>query len=294
MALNKLNIKMKKTILLFNVALLLFSCGEKKEKSLEEIIAAGNLEEIRTKKDEIVTQQSKYNNQLKKLEEKIKELDVNKNIPLITSFIAKEDTFQHYLDLQGSVNTKKLLIIYPEYPGLLNQVMVKEGDRVNKGQTLAIIDDGGLNQQLAQLEIQASLAKVTYEKQKRLWDQKIGSEIQFLQVKSNYEAQEKAVKQLKEQLAKTIIKAPFTGIIDEVITEQGSLVSPGVSPLMRIVNLDNMYIETDVPESHISNIVKNKEVSIYFPVLAKTIQSKINQVGNYINPINRTLTLQQD
>jgi len=283
---------MKKSIILIPVALFIFSCGGNKEQSIEEIIASGNLEEIRAKKTEIVSQQSEYSKQLKQLEKKISELDSNKNIPLITSFIAVQDTFHHYLDLQGNVNTKDLLIIYPEYSGILTTIYVKEGDKVSKGQTIAKIDDGGLNQQLEQMKIQADLAKVTYEKQQRLWDKKIGSEIQYLQVKSNYEAQERVVKQLKERIEKTTVKAPFSGIIDEIITEQGSLVSPGISQLMRIVNLDNMYIETDVPEGHISNVIKNKDVTIHFPVLGKTVNAKIGQVGNYINPANRTFKIE--
>lgn len=138
----------------------------------------------------------------------------------------------------------------------------------------------------------ADLAKTTFERQERLWNQKIGSEIQYLQAKSSYEGQQKAVNQLKSQLGKTAVKAPFSGVIDDVITDQGSVVSPGVSQLMRIVNLDDMYIKTDVPETYISNITKNKEVQVEFPVLGKSITSKVRQAGNYINPANRTFKVE--
>ena len=145
---------------------------------------------------------------------------------------------------------------------------------------------------MAQLQIQADLAKTTFERQKRLWDQKIGSEIQFLQAKSNYEAQEKAVKQLKQQIGKTAVRAPFSGTIDDVITEQGSVVSPGQSQLFRIVNLKDMYIETDVPESYITSITNGKNVKVEFPVLGSELDAKVRQAGNFINPANRTFKIE--
>lgn len=166
------------------------------------------------------------------------------------------------MELQGNVTTKNLLIITPEYSGILTNVYVTEGQRVSKGQTLAKIDDGGLSQQLAQLKIQSALAKTTFERQQKLWNQKIGSEIQYLQAKSSYEAQEEAINQLQKQLSKTIVRAPFSGTIDDVITEKGSVVGAGQTPLMQIVNLDDMYIETDVPESYIPTVVQGKNVSV--------------------------------
>ena len=142
---------------------------------------------------------------------------------------------------------------------------------------MAKIDDGGLSQQVAQLQIQADLAKTTFERQKRLWDQKIGSEIQYLQAKSNYEVTKKHCS-IKQQLAKNSVRAPFSGIIDDVITEQGSVVAPGQTQLMRIVNLKDMYIETDVPESYISSITKGKKVEVDFPVLGKTLNQKLDKL----------------
>ena len=159
---------------------------------------------------------------------------------------------------------------------------------MQKGQLLARIDDGGLSQQLAQLKIQFELARTTFERQQRLWEQKIGSEIQYLQAKSNYEAQEQAIGQMEQQLAKTVVTAPFSGTIDDVMTEKGSVVMAGQSSLMRIVNLQNMYIETEVPEKYISSVTVNKNVEIEFPVLQKKLTSRIRQVGDFINPNNRT------
>jgi len=273
-------------------SLLILSCGGNKETTIEDVIASGNLEEIRSRRTEVVTKQQELNDAIKKLDLKIAALDLTKKLPLITAVKIEEKEFNHYLELQGNVNTKNLLVLYPEYSGVLSKVYVKEGQKVKKGQILAKIDDAGMSQQVAQLQIQSDLAKTTFERQKRLWDQKIGSEIQYLQAKSSYEGQQKAVNQAQSQLAKTIVRAPFSGTIDDVITEQGSVVSPGQSQLMRIVNLDDMYIETNVPENYISNVTKNKNVEVEFPVLGKTINAKIRQAGDFINPANRTFKVE--
>ncbi len=284
---------MKNIISITLLSLLILSCGgEKKETSVEDIIASQDLNQIRSKKDEITNKQIENTAQLKLLDDEISKLDTIKKVPLITTFKAKEEVFDHYLELQGNVDTKNLLTIMPEYNGILSRIYVKEGQRVYKGQILAKIDDGGLGQQLAQVEIQADLAKTTFERQERLWNQKIGSEIQFLQAKSNYEAQSRAVNQLQQQIAKTTVRAPFSGTIDDVITEQGNVVAAGQTPLMLLVNLNDMYIETNVPESHITSVTKNKNVIVELPVLGKTINTKVRQAGSFINAANRTFKIE--
>ncbi|MEJ2113231.1 MAG: efflux RND transporter periplasmic adaptor subunit, partial [Flavobacteriaceae bacterium] len=184
------------------------------------------------------------------------------------------------------------IILYAQFAGILSNVYVKEGQRVKKGQILAKIDDGGLSQQLSQAKTQESLAKTTFERQKRLWEQQIGSELQFFQAEATYEGQQDLVKQLQSQLDRTYVKAPFSGIIDNVITEQGSVVAPGQSQIIHIVNLDNMYIEAEVPESHLPNVTKGKKVEVNFPVLGKTVETSIRQVGNSINPNNRAFRIE--
>lgn len=285
---------MKNIYTLLFLTIILTSCSEDKNKSVESIIESNDLVKIRNKKSEIVSEQKIIASQLKQLDEAIAKLDIIKKVPLVTTFKVNDTIFTHYLELQGSVSTKNLLVIYPEFSGILTDVYVKEGQKVKKGQLLAKIDDGGLGQQLGLLQIQEELAKTTYERQKRLWDQKIGSELQFLQAQSSYRAQAKAVSQLQQQVEKTFVRAPFSGTIDDVITDQGSVVVPGQSQLMRIVNLSNMYIETDVPEKYITNISKNKKVQVEFPILGKTMDAKIRQVGNYINPANRTFKVEID
>ncbi|SNR55347.1 RND family efflux transporter, MFP subunit [Lutibacter agarilyticus] len=275
------------------ITFLFTSCGgHDTNQNLDTILQSGDIAAIKSKRAEIATKQKEIAAQLLLIDEKIAELQPNKKIPLTTIITAKESVFKHYIDLQGNVTTKSNLVIFPEYAGILKEVNVVEGQSVKKGQILARIDDGGLSQQLSQLNIQLELAKTTFERQARLWNQKIGSEMQYLQAKSTYEAQQKAIIQLEEQIAKTLIKAPFDGIIDDIITNQGTVVSPGQSQLMRIINLSNMYIETDVPESHITTVTKNKKVVINFPVLGKTIDGEIRQAGSFINPANRTFKIE--
>ncbi len=283
---------MKKIFSLLIVVLLLASCENKKNQSVEDLLNTNDLKQIRKKKSELDSEQQEIAFQIKQLETKIKELDPQEKVSLITTLIVKEEVFKHFVELQGNVNTKQNLIIYPEYSGILTRVFVKDGQQVSKGQKLAKIDDGGLRQQITQLQIQADLAKTTFERQERLWNQKIGSEIQYLQAKSTYESQQEAVSQLQQQIGKTTVRAPFSGIIDDVITEQGSVVTIGQSQLFRIVNLEDMYIEINVPERYISSIIQGKDVLVDFPILGKTINAKVRQAGNFINPANRTFKIE--
>lgn len=284
---------MKNIYLVLLTTLILASCGNKKEVSVDDVLATNDLAQIKSKKAEIDAKQQALSVDLKKLNDKLDDLNEDKNTPLITTFKVKEEVFTHFIELQGNVQTKQNVLIYPEMPGILQSVYVKEGQKVSKGQVLAKIDDGGLSQQLAQLNTNAQLAKTTFERQKRLWDQKIGSEIQFLQAKTSYEAQQSAVNQLKSQLGKATIRAPFSGIIDDVFKEKGTVIAPGQgSEIFRIVNLSNMYIETEVPETYIGSITENKTVEVNFPVLGETVNSKIRQVGNFINPNNRSFKIE--
>ena len=283
---------MRKIFILSIVTLFLASCGSK-EQSVEAVISSQNLETIRSKKDALDVKQQELAAQIKLLNDEIAKLDKSKKVPLISTIVALEKPFIHYLDLQGDVQTKKNVLVYPEMPGQLVAIYVKEGQKVVKGQALAKIDDGGLDQQLAQIEAQEALAKTTFERQKRLWEQKIGSEIQYLQTKTNYEALTKSVSQLKQQLDKSVIRAPFTGIVDDVIKEQGTVVAPGPgSEVFRVVNLSDMYIETDVPESYITSVKQGKEVKVLFPILGTEVASTVRQAGNFINPANRTFKVE--
>ncbi|VXB28093.1 Efflux transporter periplasmic adaptor subunit [Flavobacterium sp. 9AF] len=282
---------MKKIYLTILSSLILLSCGGEKKNSTEAVIAKGDLKELRAKRSELVTQSDALLEELAKIDEAIGKLDDNEKQTLITTITAKDTVFNHYLELQATVQTKQNLVLNAEYGGILQQVYVKEGQKVSKGQTLAKIDDGGLGSQLAQMETQTALAKTTFERQQNLWNQKIGSEIQYLQAKTNYEAQLKAVSQMKAQIAKTIVRAPYSGTIDDIISEKGSVVGPG-TPILRIVNLGDMYLEAEVPEKNIASVKKGTDVIVDFPVLGEKINAKITQASNYINPDNRSFNIQ--
>ena len=277
---------MKKIILIATISALLFSCGKKEDNAnIDSLISSKNLVSIKAKRAELQTQ-------LTKLDNAIAELDVKKTEEALVSVATVKDTiFSHYLEVQGNVNTKENLIIYPQFAGILNTVNVIAGQKVTKGQVLGTIDDGGLSQQLGQLENQLALAKTTFERQKRLWDQKIGSEIQYLQAQTYMVSQQKAVSQMKAQMAKTRIIAPFSGVIDELIAERGQVVGPGQG-LMRIVNLNNMFVATTVPESYIGKLKVGTEVSVYLASIGKSFNGKIRQVGNNINPNNRSFGIE--
>ncbi len=271
-----------------SLLLLTVSCGEPKKNSTEAVLESKDIEKIQQKRDELTNKLVEIEGEIKQLDNKLKEINPERNIPLITSYEVKAEEFNHYLELQGSVETKQNVVLNAEMGGVLQKIYVSEGQKVSKGQTLAKIDDGGLSQQLAQMEIQLDLARTTFERQKRLWDQQIGSEIQYLQAKSTYEGQVNAVKQMKSQLSKSVVSAPFSGIIDDIITDEGTVVSPGQTPILRLVNLSDMYIKTDVPETYISDVTEGKIVEVSFPVLGETIQTKVKQTASYINPNNRT------
>ena len=283
---------MRKIYSLLVITLVLTSCGEKKATSIADLVSTGNLKELTAKKKEITTNLEAIKAELEAINNAISKKDTLKKLPLVTTFTAKKEVFKHYLELQGSVKTKQNILIYPEMAGILQKIYVEEGQYVTKGQLLATIDDGGLSNQVTQLEGITQLAKTTYERQKRLWEQKIGSEIQFLQTKTNYESQRSALKQLKSQHEKSSIRAPFTGVIDDVIKDAGTVIAPGQSSeVFRIVNLNNMYLEAEVPERYIA-IKKNKDVKVQFPVLGTTLESKIRQVGSFINPNNRSFKVE--
>ena len=274
---------------------LLTSCGKTEVRTLDAILKTGSIEELRAKKEEIITTQQTFEKQLAALNEAIVALDTLKKLPLVTTFKTNKQMFKHYLELQGNVKTKQHVLIYPEFAGVLEKIFVEKGEKVQKGEVLATINNGGMSAQLAQVEAKARLSKTTFERQQRLWSQNIGSEIQYLQAQTAYQADENAVNQLKSQLAKTTITAPFDGTIDDVIKEEGTVVAPGMnSEVFRIVNLDKMYIETEVPENFIASIQKGKSATVYFPILGKTVTTRVKQVGNFINPSNRSFKIEID
>lgn len=280
-------------ISLFFALLLVTSCGEKvQEQTLEKAIESGDINELKSIKADLSKKQHEIMGQLERVSKEIAKLDTAKTAPLVSTLAINPQTFKHYIEVQAGFNTEKNVLLFAEYNGTLTDILVKEGEQVSKGQLLAKIDDGGLSQQLLQAEVQAELSKTTYERQKKLWEQNIGSEMQYLQAKTNYEAQERAVAQLRKQLNKTRIEAPYAGVIDEVLIEEGNMVGPAAGGVIRLINLDQMYAEADIPEGYISSVKKGKKVDVYIPVLQDTLEAELSQVNNFINPENRTFKIE--
>ena len=282
---------MKNSILLLCI-LLFIQCGSSDKQTTAEIIASNDLAAIQKKKAEVVKNMNTLKQELESLNEVIGQLDNEQKFLLVTSIETKVAPYEHFVSFQGTLETDKNIVMYPEIPGLLKSIKVVEGQRVKKGDVLAIISDSGLVDQLQQLEIQLTLAKTTYERQNRLWEQKIGSEMQFLQAKTQYLSLEKSIAQMKDQVAKTTITAPFDGIVDHILADVGSSLAPGMTPVVRVINLDEMKVSAQIPEIHLNNIKKAAKVAVNIPVLNKTLPAEINAVGNFINPNNRSFRVE--
>lgn len=266
--------------------MLILACGNKENKqSIDSLIETKNTKALQEKKTALQVE-------IAKIEEALAKFDTKKEEALVSVITVKDTLFNHYLDIQGSVDTKENILIQPEMPGTLISLNVKAGQRVSKGQVLGRTDDGGMSQQVASLENQYVLAKTTFERQKNLWNQKIGSEIQYLQAQTQMISAQRGVAQIKAQLSKTVIKAPFSGVIDEVFVEKGQVVSPSQQGLMRIVNLSNMFVSTAVPETYIGKLKIGTEVDVYLTSLGKTYKGKVRQIGNFINPNNRSFGIE--
>ena len=277
---------MKKLIFTFTLAAALFSCAKKENNvSIDDLVKSKNVTELQAKKAAIQAD-------LAKIDEALSSLDIKKEEALVSVKEVNDTIFTHYLDVQGNVNTKENILVQPEFQGTLVALNVKAGQKVSKGQVLGRVDDAGLSQQVASLENQYALAKTTFERQKNLWNQKIGSEIQYLQAQTQMVSAQRGVAQIKAQLAKTIIKAPFSGTIDEVFVEKGQVVAPSAQGLMRIVNLSNMYVSTTVPESYIGKLKVGTEVDVYLTSLGKTYKGKVRQVASFVNPSNRSFGIE--
>lgn len=279
---------MKKYITLVLTTALLISCGQKEASSasIDALIEGKKVTELQAKKSQLQAD-------INKIDAALSALNVKVDEALVGIATVKDTLFTHYLEVQGNVDTKENILIQPEFSGTLIALNVKAGQQVSKGQILGRVDDAGLSQQLASLENQYALAKTNFDRQKNLWDKKIGSEMQYLQAQTNMVTAQKGVAQLKAQLAKTIIRAPFTGTIDEVYVEKGQVVGPG-SPqgLMRIVNVSNMYVSTTVPETYVGKLKVGTEVDVLLTSIGKMYKGKVRQVGKFINPSNRSFGIE--
>ena len=274
------------------ITLIIISCNSSGNSTINTLIEDGDLDGLKKRKKEYVDTMNTMQVELNKINDGIAFLDENEKLTIVTKYEIKEKIFNSYIEAQANLKTRKNVLILPEFQGTLEQIFVSEGQKVKKGQLLAEINDSGLKEQVDQLIIQANFAKENFERTERLWNNSIGSEIQFLKSKSDFDSSQKMVEQMKDRLAKTKIYAPFEGEIDEIISNQGSNLIPGVSQILRLVNLDEIYAEASVSEKYIANIDKGTKVVVQIPLLGREIVSEIIQTGNFINPSNRTFRVE--
>jgi len=281
---------MKKLIISLSLILLL-GCNSSRNSSINDLINKGDLETLKKRKKEYVDLINDLRLDLNEINKGITLLDENEQIQVISKFNVIEKEFNTYVKLQANLKSRKNVVILSEFQGTLKNLFVKEGHLVKKGQLLAEINDSGLKEQLDQMLIQANYTQDNFDRVKRLWEKNIGSEMQFLKAKSDFETSNKMVEQIRDQLSKTKIYAPFDGEIDEIISNLGSNLVPG-SPILRVVNLDIIYAEAQVPEKYVSSISIGTEAIISIPLLNKELTSKIVQTGNFINPNSRTFRIE--
>jgi len=277
------------TILLITV---IIGCNSSGNISIESLIENKDLDELKKRKDEYVDTMNAMKLELNEINSGIAFLDENERLTLVSKYEIKEQLFSSYIEAQANLKTRKNILILPEFQGTLEKIFVEEGQNVLKGKLLAEINDSGLKDQLDQLIIQRDFAKENYERIQRLWENNIGSEIQFLKSKSDFESIQKGVDQMRDMLSKTKIYAPFTGVVDEIIANPGSNLIPGVTNVLRLVNLEDVYAEAFVSEKYISSIKNGTEAIVQIPLLNKEIKSAVTQTGNFIDPNNRTFRIE--
>ncbi len=272
---------MKHIYTILVIILLTITSCEKKE------VVSENIQELQEQKSAIKTQIDSLSKRLKIIDVALSKLDKSKKLQVVTILPVEYGTFKHYIEIQGIVKADKNIEIRPEMGGTVKAIYVKEGQRVSKGQTLVQLDDATVRNNITQLNTQLALAKTTFDRQERLWKQKIGSEMQFLQAKAQKENLQNNLASLRTQSRKMKIIAPFSGVVDEIFPKNGELTSPQM-PVVRLLNLTNVYVEAEVTETYLPTVKIGTEANIYFPSIHKEVNSKIAQIGNYINPDNRS------
>lgn len=270
---------------LFNTALLgtlilLASCGE---------------EDAQKKLAGLIEQRDKINQEITQLKQEISKSDTSSKEKglLVKTAPVKLESFSHYIDIQGAVKSDNDIIVSAKASGTLLKVNVKEGQTVQKGQLLAEIDADILYKGIAELKSSMELANTVYEKQKALWEQEIGSEIQFLQAKNNKEGLEKKLASLYAQLDLYKIKATQSGVVDMVNNREGETVMPG-SPVFRIVNNQSglMKVVVEVAESYAGKVNIGDNVEVSFPDLKFNKNLRVTNIGEVINPLSRTFSIE--
>jgi RND family efflux transporter MFP subunit len=286
---------MKYTPFILFISLFFIACGGGETEfaipdTIEEKRAL--LKTIKAEKQGLAEQVSTLDGQIDELKSAIEEQDpaVIKTT-LVTTIPVEKSDLERFTQVQGTVQTDDIASAVSEVGGRITRLTVKEGSFVKKGQLIAAIDLEGLDKQVAELQTALGLANEVYERQKRLWDQNIGSEIQFLQAKNNKERLEKSMETINFQKTKANVYAPISGSVEMVMTKQGEVAGPGV-PIVQILNTSKVNVVAEVPETLLKAVKRGQKIKIEFPALEKEVTIPITQVGRTINPANRTFKVE--
>jgi RND family efflux transporter MFP subunit len=270
---------MKNTFLFLLAAAMIAACG------------VTDTSDLGRKRQELDSLKAAY----KELGEKIKAADqwiadhdttVKKNLPAVTTLVLAPTRFEHFVQAHGHVKADKSAELY-SMGGRVRRVLVKEGDRVRKGDLLVDLDNDAIEKQVAQAEAGYDLANEVFQRQERLWKEQVGSEVQYLQAKSNKEQAEAAVAALREQYRMSRITAPFDGTVDEIMVSVGEMTAPQF-PVARVVDLTGASMEADVPESYLQRVKVGDPVLVEFPSLGDSVNATLANVSRFIDPANRT------
>ncbi len=274
---------MKKIIALVSISVIIASCGSHSDMNVDVM-------NLHQKKDSLKSVYNDIANQIAEIDEQLKAMDTTIQLPLVTTQMVSIKPFSHFVEVQGNVETGGNALVYPEANGTITQIVTREGNKVTKGDVILRIDAGMLQSTLKEVETQSDLANQIFEKQERLWKDKIGSEIDYLQAKTNKEALDQKLKTLREQIDMYTVKAPFTGVVDEILPKIGEAANP-MMPVARIINYDDKYIKADISEDYITNISEGSLAKVYFSSLNKEYEAKVDRTGDFINPNNRTFKI---
>ncbi|GAB3037516.1 efflux RND transporter periplasmic adaptor subunit [Spirosoma pulveris] len=267
------------------VSLLAACSGEKKtdvQGKREE------LTELKSQQTELTTKIKTLEAELAKLEPKKKE---DERVKDVTVSPVAATTFKHFVELQGTIDAKNNVQVSPKSGGVVTAVYVKEGDQVRAGQAIAKIDDQLLRESMAEVKTQLSLVNTVYEKQAALWNQQIGTEIQYLQAKNNKESLERRLATLNAQLGQSTVTAPISGVVDQVMVKIGQSAAPGMG-LVRVVNLSQLKVVAKVSDNYSGSVHKGDAVLIDFPDLQRSLNSRISFVATTVDPLTRTFTIE--
>jgi membrane fusion protein (multidrug efflux system) len=265
---------------------LLMACSAEKKNDLQG--KRQELTELKSQQSELTTKIKTLESELAKLEPKKQE---NERVKDVTVSPVAATTFKHFVELQGTIDAKNNVQVSPKSGGVVTAVYVKEGDQVRAGQAIAKIDDQLLRESMAEVKTQLSLVTTVYEKQAALWNQQIGTEIQYLQAKNNKESLERRLATLNAQLGQSTVAAPISGVVDQVMVKVGQSAAPGMG-LVRVVNLAQLKVVAKVSDTYSGSVRKGDAVLVEFPDLQKSLNSRISFVATTVDPLTRTFTIE--